>query len=85
MLTPRKDIQAEEAKKDWKGERARSVEAIQGLVTAAMQNLREIEEQVKELDEIDSDDLLDEEKDAYIRLRRRAAEAKNLVEQREFE
>jgi hypothetical protein len=38
-----------------------------------------------EYDDIDLDDLLDEEKDAYIRLRRRATEAKKVIGQREFE
>lgn len=58
---------------------------IQDHVTAAKQQLRKLEEEIREYDEIDCEDLADEEKDAFIRLRRRAVKAKNVVDQREFE
>ena len=54
-------------------------------MTAAKQQLRNLEEEIREYDEIDCEDLADEEKDAFIRLRRRAVKAKNVVDQREFE
>lgn len=54
-------------------------------MTAASQNVRKLEEEVKEYDDMDPDELVEWEKDEYIRLRRRLGEAKKVVVQREFE
>ena len=58
---------------------------MRNRLTAAQQNLRSIDEELRDYDEIDEDDFLDEERDAYIRLRRRATNARRVVKDREFE
>lgn len=85
ICTRSDDIKAEEAKKDWKGERARDVHTIQNIAAAARQNHSRLAGELKVYDDADPDDLLDEEKDEYIRLRRRVVEARKVVDQRNFE
>lgn len=85
ICTRSDDIQAEEAKKDWKGTFAQSVRKLQDRVTVATQNLRQLEEEVREYEDIDVDDLLEEEINAYMRVRRRASIANKVLAQLEFE
>jgi chromosome segregation ATPase len=81
---PSKEIKAEEARRDWKGDRAEAVEDRQDALSDANDTYRELQQEIQELDD-DWEYLDDGEKDAYNRLRRRAAEAKREEEQREFE
>lgn len=60
------------------------LEVLRTRLTAAQQYLRTIEEGLRYYDELDEDDFLDEERDTYIRERRRATNAKRVVEDREF-
>ena len=85
ICTRSDDIQAEEAMRDWTGELAGSVTALQERVAIARQHLRTLEEEVREYDEYDFEDFLDDERDAYMRLCRRVSEAKKVLARRQFE
>jgi hypothetical protein len=67
------DIQAEEAKKDWKGEKAKN---IQRLIDAVARDRLELENVEFELADYVEDDLLEEELDIVLGLHRRSRRTK---------
>jgi len=85
ICTRSDDIHAEEAMRDWRGELASSVVALQKRVTDARQHLRTLEEEVRQYDESDFDEFLDDESEAYLRLSRRVSKARKVVARRAFE
>lgn len=69
------DIKAEEAIKDWKGEKARMIRQKSDAAEAARQTIRDITKALEGYGETD-DDLSDGEKDDQRRLNREEKRAK---------
>lgn len=69
-----KEIPADEAEKDWKDTRAEMVSRGRVAIRTADLDLARIKDEIKEYDDLG--DLEDEEKDAYLRLQRRAQETR---------
>ena len=63
------DIRAEEAKKDWRGERATMIQELIATVNLAERKLADMRERLAELEEY-GDELLDGEEDEKMRLYR---------------
>ncbi|KAB5551088.1 hypothetical protein GE09DRAFT_1174162 [Coniochaeta sp. 2T2.1] len=84
ICTRSDDIRVEEARSNRRPDVSDMLEVLRTRLTAAQQYLRTIEEGLRYYDELDEDDFLDEERDTYIRERRRATNAKRVVEDREF-
>lgn len=85
VCTRSDDIEAGEAKRGWNDSLAQAVTVLQERLTEATRNLEELEEEINDYNKIDPDELLDEEKTEYMRLQRRASNAKSVKVQREFE
>ncbi|KAK5663817.1 hypothetical protein OQA88_20 [Cercophora sp. LCS_1] len=83
ICTRSDDIRAEEAKKDWRGERATKIQELMDCVSAAERGLVEMRERVSELEGF-GDDLLDGEEDEKIRLYRDIERQRIVVEDREL-
>ncbi|RDW75398.1 hypothetical protein BP6252_06540 [Coleophoma cylindrospora] len=86
ICTKSDDIQAEEAKKDWKGQKARTIERHIAAVVADQQDLERIEEELAEYaDASTDDDMLEEEKDCERELHRRSRDARKRMNDHGFE
>lgn len=79
MLTPSfKDVKPDEAKKDWKGQKAVTIQKMMDAVATAAREVDNIRQELCELDEIEEDgeiELTEEEKDEQVRLNRRLRKA----------
>ncbi|KAI8182578.1 hypothetical protein K4K51_000851 [Colletotrichum sp. SAR 10_75] len=73
------DIQAPEAKKDWKGQRAKRIQQLSDEVTTAR---GKIDETKRFLDEYDDEDLTEEEKDEVYELNRELRKTEKIWEQK---
>ncbi|KAI8242740.1 hypothetical protein K4K53_003544 [Colletotrichum sp. SAR 10_77] len=73
------DIQAPEAKKDWKGQRAKRIQQLSDEVTTARGEIDEIK---RFLDEYDDEDLTEEEKDEVYELNRELRKTEKIWEQK---
>jgi glutaredoxin 2 len=65
------DIQPEEAKKDWKGQKAKDVQRLIDAVATDDQDLQDIETKLEDID-----DLTEDEKEDEQRLYRRSREVR---------
>ncbi|KAH0425848.1 hypothetical protein CcaCcLH18_10717 [Colletotrichum camelliae] len=79
VCTRSDDIQAAEAKKDWKGQRAKRIQQLSDEVATARGEIDEIK---RFLDEYDDEDLAEEEKDEVYDLNRNLRKTEKIWEQR---
>ncbi|KAK8096503.1 hypothetical protein PG999_012447 [Apiospora kogelbergensis] len=84
VCTKSDDIRAEEAMKDWKGEKARMIRQKSNAAEESRQIIRDITRDLEEYGESD-DEMSDGEKDEQIRLMREQKKAKAKYNDREFE
>ncbi|KAK8062187.1 hypothetical protein PG997_014284 [Apiospora hydei] len=84
ICTRSDDIKSEEAIKDWKGEKARTIKQKSAAAEAVRLSIRDIEKEQEEYD-VSDDELSDGEKDEQLRLGRELRRAKAKYIDRQFE
>ncbi|KAI0003171.1 hypothetical protein F4779DRAFT_602144 [Xylariaceae sp. FL0662B] len=83
ICTKSDDIQAEEAKRDWKGQKSKDVQRMIDAVDTAKRDIDNIKTELEGFDTIE-DDLTDEEKDEQIQLIRRLRKAEDRRDDHKF-
>ncbi|KAH7161710.1 hypothetical protein EDB81DRAFT_683686 [Dactylonectria macrodidyma] len=83
ICTRSDDIQADEAKKDWKGEKSKTIQKLMDAVSADKRDIADI---ASELAEYEGDgNLSDDERDYELRLHQRERMAKKWLKSHQFE